>query len=285
MDSFLKGNCNCQQHRIVNSSSACYSLPSFVSVLLQVTSDQICSNPCSPVQPFTLHWKTSLLLGGGRGRGRGRSRSAPYSRSANVPNDKWDHDMYNSKQGGNQRNFGGDGRTSGKLLVTNLDFGVSDSDITELFSEFGALRKSAVHYDRSGRSLGTADVHFERRSDAAKALQQYNGVPLDGRVMQIKFADGGNPTQSQDMNGRIGQRKSTRGQFGGRGSGGGGRGGRGRGRGRGGVDLGGRQNKKKKTAEELDKQLGGRGGRQQKKEVSAEELDKQLDDYISKMEE
>ncbi|KAL6907475.1 hypothetical protein ACP4OV_002514 [Aristida adscensionis] len=144
--------------------------------------------------------------GGGGGGGVGPTRR-PFKRAGNrqgpyqppkAPDSAWQHDMYPAVAAGSGGGAGG-GRVSAietgtKLYISNLDFGVSNEDIKELFSELGDLKRSSINYDRSGRSKGTAEVVFARRTDAVAAVKKYNNVQLDGKPMKIEIVGTNTPT-------------------------------------------------------------------------------------------
>ncbi|KAK6150321.1 hypothetical protein DH2020_015253 [Rehmannia glutinosa] len=172
-----------------------------------------------------------------------------------------------------------------KLYISNLDVGVSNEDIRELFAEIGELIRYAIHFDKNGRPSGSAEVIFARRSDAFQAFKRYNNVQLDGKPMKIEIiganaevpisarvnvvggANGKKRTvvmtsgPGRSRGGFTGANRGSvqRGRGGssnGRGGGGRGRGGwrgRGRGRGRGGAQW--RKKNVEKSADELDKEL------------------------------
>ncbi|XP_068634867.1 THO complex subunit 4A [Aristolochia californica] len=201
----------------------------------------------------------------GRGRGsgpgparrfpnRGANRANPYSmgKPIQAPESAWQHDMFSDQVSGYSASSGRAPaiETGTKLYISNLDYGVSNEDIKELFLEVGDLKRYSIHYDRSGRSKGTAEVVFSRRGDAVAAVKRYNNVQLDGKPMKIEIVGtnmltpaampsvsngtfGSNPTgvPRSGMQGRVGAIERPRGGGGGgRGWGRGGRGGRGKGR-------------------------------------------------------
>ncbi|CAN6164880.1 unnamed protein product [Urochloa humidicola] len=74
-----------------------------------------------------------------------------------------------------------------RLYISNLDYAVTNDDIKELFSDVGDIKRYSINYDRSGRSKGTAEVVFSRRSDAVAAVKRYNNVQLDGKPMKVEI--------------------------------------------------------------------------------------------------
>ncbi|MBA0735693.1 hypothetical protein Gogos_019515 [Gossypium gossypioides] len=205
----------------------------------------------------------------GRGRGsgpgparrfpnRGANRSAPYT-AATATETTWQHDMYSDKGAAFQGQAGRAAaiETGTKLYVSNLDYGVSNDDLKELFSEVGDLKRYAIHYDWTGRSKGTAEVVFSRKADAMAAVKRYNNVQLDGKPMKIEIVGTNIATPAAPTVANVAFGSSNGAPRGGRGRGGGFRrqrgvaGGRGFGRGRG----QGRGRGEKVSAEDLDADL------------------------------
>ncbi|KAL2905015.1 THO complex subunit 4D [Bienertia sinuspersici] len=106
----------------------------------------------------------------------------PPSGTKNFP---WQHDLFQESLAA----AGLPAMESGtKLYITNLDVGVSNDDIRELFSEIGELKRYAIHFDKNGLPSGSAEVVYAKRSDAFAAHKRYNNVQLDGRSMRIEVA-------------------------------------------------------------------------------------------------
>ncbi|XP_055331518.1 THO complex subunit 4-like [Paramacrobiotus metropolitanus] len=193
-----------------------------------------------------------------------RKGVASYGRSNVGGGERWQHDLYGGAGAGGVRSRTGAAGT--KLLISNLDFAVSDKDIHDLFKEFGAIKRAAVHYDRSGRSIGTAEVIYIRSSDAVSALKRYNDVPLDGRPMDIQLVTSG---VGASANGAGAPRRRGTGRVGGGSQGAV----RGRGARAGGTSTRGGRGRRGAR--------GGGRGRGAKPDVTQAQLDMELDEYQS----
>jgi len=74
------------------------------------------------------------------------------------------------------------GLTTGtKVQVANLDFNVSKEDIEELFRDVATGKLKSVTMVKKG----VAQVVYQKRADAEKAIETYDGVPLDGRALRL----------------------------------------------------------------------------------------------------
>jgi len=100
------------------------------------------------------------------------------------------------------------------IYVGNLSYGLSQSDLEQLFAEYGPVKSANIIEDRdTGRSKGFGFVEMANTEDGEKAIEGLNGHAIDGRNLTVNVA---RPREERP------RRDNNRGGGGGYGGGGGG---------------------------------------------------------------
>lgn len=86
-----------------------------------------------------------------------------------------------------------------KIYVGNLSFNSTQSEIGDLFGEFGEVGDVALITDReTGRPRGFGFVEMPNDSDARKAIEALNGRDFGGRQLNVNEAK---PRESNNRGG------------------------------------------------------------------------------------
>jgi cold-inducible RNA-binding protein len=76
-----------------------------------------------------------------------------------------------------------------KLYVGNLSYGMTDSDLQNLFSPHGTVQSAQVIMDRdTGRSKGFGFVEMDGGEQAQAAIAALNGHEVNGRALTVNEA-------------------------------------------------------------------------------------------------
>ena len=75
------------------------------------------------------------------------------------------------------------------IYVGNLDYEVNETDLEEIFQEFGTVSTAKVITDKfSGRSKGFGFVTMEDKAEASKAIDELHGSTFEERTMVVNEA-------------------------------------------------------------------------------------------------
>jgi RNA recognition motif-containing protein len=75
------------------------------------------------------------------------------------------------------------------LYCGNLSYGVSSSDLEQLFSQFGSVESAQVIMDRdTGRSKGFGFVEMASQAEAQAAISGLNETEHEGRSLTVNEA-------------------------------------------------------------------------------------------------
>jgi cold-inducible RNA-binding protein len=75
-----------------------------------------------------------------------------------------------------------------KLYIGNLPFQTTEGELSDLFSQVGAVESVRIITDRdTGRSRGFGFIEMADE-DAEKAINEFNGKDMDGRALTVNEA-------------------------------------------------------------------------------------------------
>jgi len=76
-----------------------------------------------------------------------------------------------------------------KLFVGGISWNLTEEELREAFAKVGEVEEVKIITDRvSGRSKGFGFVTMATAEDAVKAIEEMNGVELDGRAITVNEA-------------------------------------------------------------------------------------------------
>ncbi|KXJ76827.1 hypothetical protein RP20_CCG008878 [Aedes albopictus] len=136
-------------------------------------------------------YRYSSSYGGGGGSSEyagGRSSGGSYGagRRSSRPSHAVESQSHHHGGGG-----GGSEYDESKfvLAVFNLSIYTTESELYDVFSKFGPLKKATVVIDaKTGRSRGFGFVYFESTEDAKEAHEQANGIEIGDRRIRVDFS-------------------------------------------------------------------------------------------------
>ena len=89
------------------------------------------------------------------------------------------------------------------IYVGNLDYGLEQEDLVEVFSEYGNVQRVHVPTDReTGHKRGFAFVEMANEDEESAAISALDGAEWMGRTLKVNQAKPREPRNSGGMNRR-----------------------------------------------------------------------------------
>ena len=99
-----------------------------------------------------------------------------------------------------------------KIYVGNLSYTLTESTLSEHFAQYGTVDSAKIIMDRdTNRSKGFGFIEMSNDDEAANAIENLNGVEVDGRQLRVNEAKPQEPRGNRGGGGGYGGNGGNRG--------------------------------------------------------------------------